>query len=117
MINRLARVCEVLKRELGILATRDLDFHGDLITISSVDITPDLKQAHVYLSALGPPGAGRRALEAFEKHRTHLQTELSRRVHIKHTPHLHFHLDSSIERGTRIIGILDELGLPHDAPQ
>jgi ribosome-binding factor A len=117
MKNRLARVCEVLKRELGILATRDLDFHGDLVTISSVDITPDLKQAHIYLSALGPAGAGRRALEAFEKHRTHLQTELSRRVQIKHTPHLHFHLDDSIERGTRVIGILEELGLPEEPPQ
>ena len=53
MKNRLARVCEVLKREIGILATRDLDFHGDLATISSVDITPDLKQAHVYISAIG----------------------------------------------------------------
>jgi len=111
MKNRLARVCEVLKRELGILATRDLDFHGDLVTISSVDITPDLKQAHVYVSALGSPGAGRRALEAFEKNRLHFQTEISRRVQIKHTPHLHFHLDESIERGTRVIGIMEELGL------
>ena len=117
MKNRLARVCEVLKRELGILATRDLDFHGDLVTISSVDITPDLKQAHVFISALGSAGANRRALEAFEKHRTHFQTELSRRVQIKHTPHLHFHLDESIERGTRVIGILDELGLPDETPQ
>ena len=107
MKNRLARVCEVLKRELGILATRDLDFHGDLVTISSVDITPDLNQAHVYVSALGSPGA----VEAFEKNRLHFQTEISRRVQIKHTPHLHFHLDESIERGTRVIGIMEELGL------
>jgi ribosome-binding factor A len=111
MKNRLVRVCEVIKRELGILATRDLDFHGDLITIASVDITPDLKQAHIYVSSLGSPGASRRALELFEKNRTHLQTELSRRVHIKHTPHLHFHLDESIVRGTRVIGIMEELGL------
>jgi len=111
MKNRLARVCEVLKREIGVLATRDFDFHGDLITISSVDITPDLKQAHVYISALGSPGAIRRALELFEKNRTHLQTELSRRVQIKHTPHLHFHMDESMERGTRVIGIMEELGL------
>jgi ribosome-binding factor A len=46
-----------------------------------------------------------------EKNRTHLQTELSRRIQIKHTPHLHFHADESIERGTRVIGIMEELGL------
>jgi ribosome-binding factor A len=50
-------------------------------------------------------------LELFEKNRTHLQTELSRRVQIKHTPHLHFHMDESMERGTRVIGIMEELGL------
>jgi ribosome-binding factor A len=111
MKNRLARVCEVLKRELGILASRDIDFHGDLVTVGSVDITPDLKQAHVYISALGPAGASRRALESLEKNRTHLQTELSRRIQIKHTPHLHFHADESIERGTRVMGIMEELGL------
>lgn len=111
MKNRLARVCEVIKRELGSLASRDLDFRGDLVTIGSVDITPDLKQAHVYVSALGSPGASRRALELLEKNRTHLQTELSRRIQIKHTPHLHFHIDESVERGTRVIGIMEELGL------
>jgi len=81
------------------------------VTVSAVDITPDLKQAHIYISALGSAGAIRRALELLEKNRTQLQTELSRRLHIKHTPHLHFHADGSIERGTRVIGIMEELGL------
>jgi ribosome-binding factor A len=111
MINRLARVCEVLKRELGVIIPREIDTRDALVTVASVDITPDLKQAHIYVSSLGSPGASRRALELFEKNRTHLQTELSRRVHIKHTPHLHFHLDESIVRGTRVIGIMEELGL------
>jgi ribosome-binding factor A len=42
------------------------------------------------------------------------QTELSRRVHIKHTPHLHFRLDEAIERGSRIITLMDELGLTEE---
>lgn len=111
MKHRLERVCEVLKRELGIIVLREVDFSPVLVTISSVDITPDLKQAHVFVSALGNPGQQRRVLEKLEHARTHLQTEIAKRVTLKHTPHLHFRLDESIERGSRILGIMEELGL------
>lgn len=111
MKHRLERVCEVLKRELGVLLAREFDFGGALVTISAVDITPDLKQAHVYISALGPRGDQRSAMEKLNHQRVHLQAELSRRVILKHTPHLHFKLDESIERGSRVLDIMDQLGL------
>jgi len=108
---RLARVCEVIKRELGVLITRDFEFGGTLVTINSVDITPDLKQAHVFISALGPPGGQRKALEALAAHRVIFQNELARRIKIKHTPHLHFRLDEAMVRGSRVMNIMSELGL------
>jgi ribosome-binding factor A len=114
MNNRLARVCEVLKRELGMIIRRELEFENTLVTVSGVDITPDLKQAHVFISALGSPAGRRKAMESLEEHRVMFQTELSRRVHIKHTPHLHFRLDEAIERGSRIITLMDELGLTEE---
>lgn len=116
MNNRLARVCEVLKRELGVIIRRELEFENTLVTVSGVDITPDLKQAHVFISALGTPAGRRKAIEALEGHRVMFQTELSRRVHMKHTPHLNFRLDDAIERGTRVIDIMDELGLKEELP-
>lgn len=116
MKNRLARVCEVLKRELGMIIRRELEFQDALVTVSGVDITPDLKQAHVFISALGSPAGRRKAMEALEEHRVMFQTELSRRVQTKHTPHLNFRLDDAIERGTRVIDIMDELGLKEELP-
>jgi ribosome-binding factor A len=114
MKHRLERVCEVLKRELGVIILREVRFRETLVTINAVDITPDLKQAHVYVSALGTDAQKRRVLENLETHRAHLQAELAKRVVLKHTPHLHFKIDESIERGTRVLGILDELGLPEN---
>ncbi len=108
---RLQRVCELLKRELGTIFVRDLQFGGALVTVSGVDITPDLKQAHVFVSVLGGPGDQRRAMEELERNATPLQNELMKRVTLKHTPHLNFKLDDSIERGTRVIELMDELGL------
>jgi len=114
MKHRLERVCEVLKRELGVLFVRDIDFGGSLVTISAVDITPDLKQAHVFISSLAEPGQQRRIIEKLESHRAQLQGDLARRVTLKQTPHLSFHLDEAIERGSRVLNIMDQLGL--DAP-
>lgn len=116
MKNRLVRVCEVLKREIGVIIRRELEFENTLVTVSDVDITPDLKQAHIFISALGAPAGRRKAMEALENHRVMFQTELSRRVQMKHTPHLNFRLDDAIERGTRVIDIMDELGLKEELP-
>ena len=111
MKHRIERVCEVIKRELGLIIVRELTFSSPLVTVSAVDITPDLKQAHVYVSALGTPAQRRKSLETLEHNRVHLQAELAKRIVLKHTPHLNFKFDESIERGTRVLGILDELGL------
>ena len=109
MKHRIERVCEVLKRELGQVMLRELTFPAPLVTVSAVDVTPDLKQAHVYISALGTDAEQRKVMDILEHNRVMLQHELSRRVSLKNTPHLYFKLDNSIERGTRILDILDEL--------
>lgn len=114
MKHRLERVCEVLKRELGVIILREMTFSSPLVTVSAVDITPDLKQAHVYISALGSNSQRQGAIASLEQHRAHLQAELAKRVVLKHTPHLNFKLDESMERGSRVLNILDELGLDED---
>ena len=111
MKHRLLRVNELLKRELGSLLVREMDFEDLLVTVNQVDVTPDLKSAHVYISVLG---SGRRSevIPALEASRAVLQADLSRHVTLKYTPHLIFHLDDSIERGSRVLEILQEIEHP-----
>ncbi|MBM3857578.1 MAG: 30S ribosome-binding factor RbfA [Verrucomicrobia bacterium] len=109
MSHRLVRVCELLKRELGLLISREIKFEAPLVSIRAVDITPDLKQAHVYVSVIGTAGQKNGVLQLLEKNRPSLQRELSKRVILKHTPILNFKLDESIERGSHVIALLDEL--------
>ena len=111
MKHRIERVCEVLKRELGRIILRELTFSTPLVTVSGVEITPDLKQAHVYVSALGNDSQRQNVLTVLEQNRGMLQAQVSKRVVLKHTPHLNFKLDDSIERGSRVLNILDDLGL------
>ncbi len=114
MNHRLQRVQELIKRELSDLINRHLRFDGVIVTINSVDITPDLKQAHVFISALG--GSGQTSnyqsiLHKLDVNRKMLQQEMSKRVVIKYTPHLHFKFDNTAERATRVFSILEELDL------
>jgi ribosome-binding factor A len=51
-------------------------------------------------------------VDKLEAHRPALQAELSLHVVLKYTPHLVFHLDDSIERGARVLEILQDLEKP-----
>ena len=108
MKHRQLRVNELVKRELSGIIAREINFEGALISINAVDVAPDLKSAHVFVSTLG---AGNRdsVINRLEAYRPALQAELSRHVVLKYTPHLIFHLDESIKRGARVLEILDDL--------
>jgi ribosome-binding factor A len=112
--HRLERVNEVLKRELGDLIRREFTFEAQLVTVQQVDVTPDLKHAHVYISFIGEEAAQRDALAQMHDKRAQLQHELAKRVVLKFTPHLHFKRDEAVERGTRVLSILEQLNLPEE---
>src|SRR3954470_12088177 len=109
MKHRLLRVNELLKRELSGIITRELTFEGALVTLNQVDVTPDLKHAHAYVSVLGKQDEAAAAMAKLEENRVILQTALAKSVTLKYTPHLVFHLDDSIERGARVFEILQEI--------
>lgn len=113
---RLSRVNEVLKRELGEVIRREVVFTAKLVTVQQVDVTPDLKKAHVYISVIGTIEEQHAAMAQLHDRRASLQSELARRVVLKFTPHLHFILDEAVERGSRVLSILQELDLP-DVPE
>lgn len=116
MKHRIERVKELLKRELSDLVNREFRFE-ELVTIQEVDVTPDFKRAHVYVSVLGKDKkAAHRVIDQLEGRRGELQHLLSRRVILKYTPVLIFRLDDTVERGTRVISLLDSLDIPEDEP-
>jgi ribosome-binding factor A len=117
MKHRLERVNELIKRELGDLINREVTFQAALVTVQHVDVTPDLKQAHVFISVIGSETEAKEAMSVLHASRAVLQHLLSKRVILKYTPHLHFKLDESIERGTRVINILEEIEIPPDEPE
>ena len=114
MKHRMLRINEVVKRELSSIIAREMSFEGALVSINHVDVASDLKNAHAFVSVLGSDNA-ESVLNKLASHRATLQAELARHVTMKYTPHLIFHLDDSIERGARVIEILQEIEPPTSA--
>lgn len=109
--HRLQRVNELIKRELGEVILREFTFAAKLVTVQSVDVTPDLKHAHVFISVIGTPEEARDVIHKLHDKRVLVKHEMARRVVLKYTPQIHFKLDDSVVRGTRILNILQELDI------
>ena len=95
MKHRLERVNDLIKRELGELVGRECQFPAALVTVQEVDITPDLKHAHVFVSVIGSDEDRHSSMAILHAARVQLQAALSKRVVLKFTPQLHFKLDAA----------------------
>ena len=108
MSQRILRVRELLKREIGTLISQDYSFNG-LVTVYDVDVTPDLRNGHVFIGVIGADQEKTKVVSALNKERGMIQKKISKRVVMKFTPKLHFKSDESIERGVRTLNVIDEL--------
>ncbi|HVK57562.1 MAG TPA: 30S ribosome-binding factor RbfA [Candidatus Kapabacteria bacterium] len=119
MSLRLERVRELLKRELGEIIRREIPMtEAGLINVNEVGVAADLKSATVFVGVVGTAEQRRRAATLLEKEGKRIQGLIGRAVVLKYTPHLKFVIDESIERGNRVLEILDELEKstpPHSA--
>jgi len=107
---RVERVRELLKRELSEIIRRELPLSEvGVITVNEVHVTKDLQLATVYVGVVGTPRQRERAGGLLDQSRKQFQGMIGRSVVLKYTPQLRFVLDDSIERGHRVLQILDEL--------
>lgn len=117
MSSRIIRVNELLKREIAVDIPRlfaNSEFDTGAITVTGVETAPDLHDATVYVSIFGHEEERDRMIRFLNNHRKDIQHRMSRNVILKYTPRLHFKLDSSIENGDRVLGILSQLDIPDD---
>ena len=111
MSRRIDRVNELLRSEISSLIARQIKDPrvAGVISITEVIASSDLRSARVYVSVMGREAERQEALEGIRSAASFLRRELQGRVNLRHTPHLTFQLDDSIEEGDRVLRLMDGL--------
>ncbi len=110
MSRRTDRVSDVLRAELSELLLREVhDPRVKLASVTSVEVTSDLRRAVVRISVLGEEAQRQETLEGLRHARGFLRTELAHRLRLRATPELVFELDRGAEHSQRISDILEGL--------
>ncbi len=115
--DRLIRINELLRREIGMVLYRLIDrteFDISAMTVTHVIVSPDLHDARVLVSIRGHENERRKILRHLQHLHADIQTEVARAVILKYTPRLTFVLDSSIEKGDHVLDILSKISIPSD---
>ncbi len=110
--DRLTRINELLRREIGLILYRLLDrsqFDLAALTVTHVIINSDLRSARVLVSIRGHEHERRAMLARIQHLHGEIQAEIAKVVILKYTPKLQFTLDSSIEIGDKVLDILSKL--------
>jgi ribosome-binding factor A len=111
-VDRTRRVAELIRRALADIIRNRLPDRGlELLSITSTDITRDLKKATIFISVLGEEEDRVRAIKILNEESSILRRELSRQLNLRHTPEIEFRYDVSIERGVRLTRLIDDLSI------
>jgi len=103
------RVNELMREVIGSAITSELeDPRIGFVTVTSVDTSPDLRSARVYVSVLGGEAEREASLAGLRSSHGVLQSAVARQTRIKRTPTLSFHYDDTPERGVRISRLLED---------
>jgi ribosome-binding factor A len=110
MSQRTDRVDELLRQEITSIVAKDVaDPRIGFVTITSVETTPDLRHAKVWVSVIGQPAERDATVAALGRAMPFVRHELGTRLRLRRIPDLHVRLDDTAERGTRVLQLLNEL--------
>ncbi|MHB8156989.1 MAG: 30S ribosome-binding factor RbfA [Desulfocucumaceae bacterium] len=118
MSHRPGRLSEAIKKEVSdILKNEIKDPRLGFVTITLVEVSGDLRYARVFVSVLGSEDEQKATSLVLERAVGYIRSEIGKRIRLRYTPEIIFKLDNSIERGTRIIKLMEEVKSGGDSGQ
>lgn len=110
--RRVARVAELIKREISQLllsGIKDDRVASGMVSVTDVDVSNDLQHAKIFVSIYGTEAARSEAMAGLKSATGFVRSELGHRVRLRRTPEVVFIEDRSLERGTRILSLINRL--------
>jgi ribosome-binding factor A len=116
--RRIERVNELIREEISELIRREVkDPRLDsFISVTEVVTSPDLRHAKVFVSIMGTEEEKQQVEKGLTAATGFLRRELGERLTLRYTPELTFQLDDSIERGSKLLQLINEVA-PGESPE
>ncbi len=116
--GRNRRVADLVQRELAVLLQREVvDARLGMLTISAVDVSPDLNNAKVYVTSLGAEAPSEELILILNEYAAQLRHELAKVIVLRGVPKLRFVFDTSIARGSHLSALIDSLNTKGEAEE
>jgi ribosome-binding factor A len=110
MSIRTEKVSALIKDEIGYIIERHLQFEvSGILTVTSVDMTPDLKNARICISIFNQEGTKEEVINKLNFNKKQIRFMLGKRVHLKFLPDLMFYIDETQERIEKLEKIFQQI--------
>ncbi|MGD9115796.1 MAG: 30S ribosome-binding factor RbfA [Dehalococcoidia bacterium] len=111
MAHRIERVDSLMRHEISELLQREVKDPrlSQFVAVTEVSTTADLRYAKVFVSCMGSEEEKEEMMSGLEAAAHFLRNQLTKRLRLRRIPELSFHWDDSIERGTHLLQLIDEL--------
>jgi ribosome-binding factor A len=117
MSNRTVRVNELIQREISDILRKRYQTESVAVTISEVRVSPDLRDARVFVSIVGDEEQVEKKLRWLKQQARDIREEVSKRIVLKYLPKFDYVLDKSAGKRTRLLSLIDEVVGPETPPQ
>jgi ribosome-binding factor A len=110
--RRVARVASLIKREVSQMlmsGIKDDRVGADMVSITDVDVSGDLQHAKIFVSIYGTEEARHETMAGLQAATGYVRSELGQRIRLRRTPEILFKEDRSVERGTRVLSLINQL--------
>jgi ribosome-binding factor A len=112
--SRPRRVGEAIRRDLAQPLQRIAsDFGLGMVTLTAVDVSPDLRNAKLYVTQIGADVSHAKLIAILSEMGGELRNHLAHGLRLRTVPRLSFHFDESIERGARLSALIDSVTAEH----
>lgn len=115
--RRIERVASLIKREVSqmlMVGIKDDRVGAGMVSITDVDVSGDLQHAKIFVSIYGTDEARAETMAGLKAATGFVRSELGKRIRLRRTPEILFKEDRSVERGTRVLSLINQLSRERD---
>lgn len=114
--RRVSRVSSQIKREVGQMLLHDIKddrVGAGMVSVTDVDVSGDLQHAKIFVSIYGTEEAKAETMEGLQSATSFVRYELGHRMQLRRTPEVVFLEDKSLERGDRLLHLINQISHEH----